>query len=266
MYNQLNTIQLDNYPILFNENSHEETSDRYQHIDTIEPIKVIQDFGWQPRQVISVKTRKQERQGFQKHRVRFFNPNLPVINDSFVELLLTNSHDGKSSFQLALGVFRLVCSNGLVVGDTFQSASVRHVGYTNEKIATAVSSILPETERAANNIGSFSGVTLSQPEQEAYARSVIEMRLDGEEWLLDDSYTKRSVLSSRRTADRKDDLWTVMNRVQESVLRTGFNAKKKDEYGYKKVRAVKSLDESDKLNKAIWTLAEEMAAIKSATV
>jgi len=61
MYNELNEINLESYPILFNENSHQETSEKYQHIDTIEPIKVIRDFGWIPREVISLKTVKESK-------------------------------------------------------------------------------------------------------------------------------------------------------------------------------------------------------------
>jgi len=39
--------------------------------------------------------------------------------DSLVpEIVLTNSHDGYASFQLMAGVFKFVCSNGMIVADS----------------------------------------------------------------------------------------------------------------------------------------------------
>ncbi len=38
-------------------------------------------------------------------------------DDAQPQILLTNSHDGKAAFNFRVGIFRLVCSNGLVISD-----------------------------------------------------------------------------------------------------------------------------------------------------
>ena len=44
------------------------------------------------------------------------------------EIVLLNSHDGTSSYQMLAGMFRFVCSNGLVCGNTVADVRVPHKG------------------------------------------------------------------------------------------------------------------------------------------
>ena len=51
------------------------------------------------------------------------------VGTVFPQILLTNSHDGKNSFQFQAGLYRLICSNGLVIADTqFEAVKIRHMG------------------------------------------------------------------------------------------------------------------------------------------
>ena len=53
----------------------------------------------------------------------------------FPQILMTNSHDGKNSFQFQAGLYRLVCSNGLVIADAqFEDVKMRHMGYSFEDL------------------------------------------------------------------------------------------------------------------------------------
>jgi hypothetical protein len=40
------------------------------------------------------------------------------------EIILLNSHDGMSSYQMLAGMFRFVCQNGLVCGDAIADVRV----------------------------------------------------------------------------------------------------------------------------------------------
>ena len=44
------------------------------------------------------------------------------------EIILLNSHDGSSSYQMIPGMFRFVCTNGLVCGTSFGEIRVPHKG------------------------------------------------------------------------------------------------------------------------------------------
>ncbi len=275
MYNQqLQQIELnpETYPILFQDNN-KGKENRYLHIKTIEPVNVLMESGWLPRQVVEIRPRKNENKGFNKHRVRFFNPNMPVVNGSHVELLLTNSYDCTTSFQLQLGVFRVVCANGLVTGESYATQAVRHLGYSNDIFYNAIKNITPQSERVIDQIDRFSGIKIDSAEKYLFGKSILEMRLDteseenseGGKWILDD-YSVQNVFAARRYSDNGDDLWTTMNRAQENICRHGFYATKQDERGYKqrtKVRGIKNAFSSDRLNKAIWTLTEGMYQLKT---
>lgn len=261
-------LSKDTYPILFQENNL--GKQHYKHVRTIDAAKVIMDAGWLPREVISMKPRLLSRIGFQKHRIRFFNPNLPTVNGSFVESLLTNSYDTKSTFIFQFGVFRMICSNGMVVGDTFAKESVRHLGYTDQKVHDAINKILPQTENILSSIDRFSSTQLTSTDQKHFGQSILEMRLDKKEgWILDDKAIA-SLYSSHRYADNVNDLWTTFNRAQENLCRVGFNVSRKDpEEGYietRKVRAIKNNFRADSVNSALWTLAEDMYEFKNSAI
>ena len=222
--------------------------------------------GWLPREVITLKPRKEKYKGFQKHRVRFFNPKLSEVNGSFAEILLTNSYDAKSSFLLQLGVFRMICANGMVVGDTYNQEAVRHIGYSDQKVYDAIMRLLPQTDRILSAVDRFSTVDLSVKDQRRFGESILKARIADEEkgWIIDES-AMISLFRTNRRDDAKTDLWTFFNRSQENLCRHGFFMNKKDEDGNierRKVQAIKNTFRADPLNKAIWTITEETFELK----
>ena len=70
---------------------------------------------------------------------------------------MTNSHDGKEfSFQFQAGLYRLVCSNGLVIADAeFANMKIRHMGYDLAELKTVIQEIvekLPLTVECMNKL------------------------------------------------------------------------------------------------------------------
>ena len=51
-----------------------------------------------------------------------------------LQFIVKNSYDGSNSLQISLGAFRLVCSNGMIIGKQFFSYSQRHIGSKNQTI------------------------------------------------------------------------------------------------------------------------------------
>lgn len=69
--------------------------------------------------------------------------------------------------------------------------------------------------------------------------------------------TEEQVLQPRRREDKKDDLWTVYQRLQENLIKGGLsgrNAKGKRA----RTRSVNGIDGDIKLNKALWVMTEKM--------
>ena len=60
---------------------------------------------------------------YTKHMIRMRYAGHAEARPEANEIILINSHDGASSYQMLAGVFRFVCCNGLVVGSVQQTTS-----------------------------------------------------------------------------------------------------------------------------------------------
>ena len=69
-------------------------------------------------------------------KFRIPNIKVKIDNDDYVnpEILIKNSYDGSTEVKAYGGAFRLVCSNGLVIGYALgQGAGIRHIGDNTEE-------------------------------------------------------------------------------------------------------------------------------------
>ena len=101
-------------PSILATGAHPRVTSRYQFISTLDLIQGLEPEGWLPVQASESRARTEDRYGFVKHLLRFrrFDGRLPLVGDSWPEIVLVNSHDGSCTYQLHTGLFRLVCSNG----------------------------------------------------------------------------------------------------------------------------------------------------------
>jgi len=146
-------------------------SDKYKLAKTSDIVKRIEGLGFTMNKFVALKTRKKERQGYQKHRAIFTNPLLlKETSDGIPQLLLTNSHDGSSSVVLQLGFFRYVCANGLVVGSNIiEPVRVRHSGNDFEqRLVAAIDDIVAQAEKLTKSIEKMKSTKLTPIEAEIF--------------------------------------------------------------------------------------------------
>lgn len=241
------------------------TSKQYSPISTMDIIDILSLDEWYVTQAVEVKCRNTDNRGYQKHMLKFQNKDL-MLGEENLQAVLTNSHDGKSSYKFMLGIYRLICSNGLVVGDTFEELCVRHVGLKQDMVINASQKLLEFAPNLATNINQFKQIELSPREQEIYAGSAKMILLPKKEDYDASQLTPERLLRARRYDDRKNNsLWHIYNRVQENVIKGGIKTVHYE--GYKRKtktsRRVKAIDKNIKLNRALWNLTEEMKKIKT---
>ena len=66
------------------------------------------------------------------------------------------------------------------------------------------------------------------------------------------------LLQPRRIEDTSKDLWTTFNVVQENIIKGGMYTRGSDGRS-RRARAIKSVNEDQRLNKALWILADSLA-------
>lgn len=257
-------------PAIFADEAHQSRSDRYAFVPTMPVIRALQQVGYQPYDASAARVRDEARQGFQKHLVRFrHESNTSGAKGGIAELVLINSHDGTSSYRMLAGWFEFLCSNGLMTGTKEAEIRILHKG-TQEAVLHDVkdgaTAMLDHLQRVHTQREQFLQIELNADEQLAYAKSALETRYEADKVPLAPIQIlqprRREEMAEGRLALPKPDLWSTFNVVQENLVRGGLigqNANKQ----YRRQRAVNGIDQNVNLNRALWTLTEEMAKLKA---
>lgn len=156
----------------------------------------------------------------------------------------------------------------MVADAQFAHVAIRHFDVTAEKFADAARSVAESTPRVLEAVARWQEVQLTELERDEFARRAIALR-----WEPEDNATRLLVPSKLlrpvRYGDHHTDLWTTFNISQEHLLRGGI-----DYAGYvpadpgatfpthfvrNTTRPVTGLAQAARLNKALWSLAEEFA-------
>lgn len=249
-------------PSIFATEAHESRGERYAYIPTINAVEGLRNEGFLPMAVGQSRVRDNSKREHTKHLIRFRHESQlnPAVNQEVPEIVLVNSHDGTSSYQLMGGIYRLVCSNGLIVGNTSSEVRIRHTGRDIlQDVIEGSYRVIENIKAVAPKVEAFKSLVLDPRQQLAFAEAALDLRYDRDEHGNSTSpVTAERMLAIRRWEDRSNDLFTVYNRVQENFIRGGVRGV--GSTGRRmSTRAVASVTENVRLNRSLWTLTERMA-------
>ena len=248
-------------PSIFTKKGSNDTSKKYTHIPTDRVIKDLELLGWGVVDAKQVKARKGE--GYQKHLVVFRNPDV-VINGKdgdtvYPQILLTNSHDAKNSFQFQACLFRMICENGLVIADKqFEDYKIRHMGYDFETLQGIIKEMVSNLDLTVESMNKMKATELSEDQTLELAKLMLETRIKDTNNTFTDQSSK-DVLIPQRKEDKGFGLWEVFNRVQENIIEGNF------EYNTiggksRQARVIKNFKQDMKVNSKMFEQALEFAA------
>lgn len=250
-------------PSVFGIQAHESRSDKYTFVPTIEVVNGLRREGFEVFEAKQSRVLDKAKRDFTTHVLKLRHPGTDGYfkdQKEKVEIVLRNSHDGASAFALDQGVYRLVCSNGMVASRTTASIRIPHVGDITGRIIEGSYSIVESSLELESVIDEWKGLQLTEDDQKALAIGAAQIRFgdDFEKKITDPT----RLLQPHRWADKGNDLWTSFNRIQENVIKGGTHL------GYKKgrrqtARGVTGVDQDLKLNKALWAMADFMAKVKT---
>jgi len=255
-------------PSIFAEGKDASRSERYTYIPTIDVLRGLRKEGFEPFMVAQSKSRIEGKTDFTKHMIRLRHATQVVAKPEANEIILINSHDGASSYQMLAGVFRFVCCNGLVVGDVVEDIRIPHKGNVQDDVIEGAFRVLDEFEAVESSAESMKSLQLEPREEIAFATAALALRF-GERAVEEGGghqpapVTADQLIEARRPEDLGHSLWTTFQRVQENVIRGG-QAGRSSRGRRVQTRPVGSIDRGVSLNRALWMLAEEMLKIRSA--
>ena len=252
-------------PVAFaTEPTNPNVSTKYLHVNTETIIDDLATLGWKPVTAAMRKSRGKDTI-FSKHMISFQNPDIMIKgkegDDAFPRIIMTNSHDGFNAFQFKVGIFRLVCSNGLVIADEeFSDFKIRHKGYTFDELRNVVNQAVKDLPNKVEVLNKMKAKELTQEEKNKLALDAMLIRAgitpdskEAKKFEYDEE-TIEDILEPTRDEDKGNDLWRVFNVVQEKITQGGFSAAL---IGAKvrKVRKIKSFEKDLKINQDLFKLA-----------
>lgn len=251
-------------PSIFAEGKHESRSEKFTYIPTIDVVNGLRGEGWGVVEVRQGGSRDEGNRGFTKHLLRLVREGESLVaGEARRELILLNAHDGTSSYRLLSGLFRMVCSNGLVVADGMaQELRIPHKGDVIHDVIEGAYTIIRDGEAVDNAVQEMKAIDLTPDEQGVFAAAAAELRFD--EGQIPDRIAGQ-INRPRRSADAGADIWRTFNRAQENLIRGGLNYVHTSEDGrrtHRQTRPVNSIDGSVSLNRGLWTLAQGMERLK----
>jgi len=254
-------------PSIFALGKHTSRSERYTYIPTIEVLRGLRKEGFEPFMVAQGSSRVEGKTEFTKHMIRMRHAGKVQTRPEASEIILINSHDGASSYQMLAGMFRFVCCNGLVIGDVVQDIRIPHKGNIQGEVIEGAFRVLEEFETVEQHADAMKALPLEPGEQMAFAHAALALRFGAERpdengIAIPPPVTAAQLSEARRIEDAGHDLWSTFQRVQENVMRGGQSGRTV-QGRRQQTRPVGSIDRGVSLNRALWMLAEEMRKLKA---
>jgi hypothetical protein len=249
-------------PSVFAREAHDSRSERYVYVPTIEIVEGLRREGWFPFFAVQSVPRDGSRHGHAKHMLRLRRDD-GIGKPEAAEVIIVNSHDGTSAYQMFAGMLRFVCTNSMIAGDRFEEVRVPHKGGIQDQIIEGVYTVAQDFPRLIDATETMKDTRLSRDEQQVLAEASLVARYGEEE----SPVRPDQIIAPRRREDAGQNLWQTFNVIQENLIQGGLDGRRQTSDGRIRrstTRPINGIDQNVGLNRALWTLAEGMQRLKTA--
>lgn len=241
-------------------------SERYVFASTETIIDDMAKLGWYP---VDCKQQRASKKSNVRsfHMVAFQNPDVKIVREDgfggqevecFPRIILTNSHDGFHSFKFMVGLYRLVCSNGIVIAtEQFASISVKHINYDFEELRKVVAVAITKVSEQVGVMDEMEATTLTDEQKRSLAVEALKIRAnvkDDEKFEVSDDEVN-DVLTPVRDEDKGDTLWNVFNVLQEKMITGNYMMTSPTNGKKRKARAIKGAARDLEINQNLFKAA-----------
>lgn len=232
-------------------------SPKYAFTNTVEIIESLDRLGFQLTSAKQSTSKNRDLINYGTHILRFGNPELYIKNseggiEGRPEVVLINDHAGNRPIQFEMGIFRLVCENGLVIkSQDFGTFRERHTKYDFETVKRMIGEKVGGMKEVVGKISSWNSKLMSDKERYQFAVEALSLRMGSDRQ--PENYEIYEILNPKREADQGKSLWNTFNVVQENLIKGGY------EMNNRVARAITNPMQDVKINQDLWTLAEAYA-------
>ena len=244
-------------PAAFAPSAHERLSASYTFVPTARVLDALCQAGFIPVEARQTRSRATSPL-HARHLIRLRRRLETVsLRESVPELLLLNSHDGTSAYQLRVGIFRAVCTNGLIVSvGVFPACRVLHRGDVVDQLVRGALEMSERFGVLATMVERMERTLLDEPARLDLAAAALALRFPKD---APGTVTPSDVLKPRRQEDNGNDLWRTYNVLQEALTRGGI-VRRSARNRLTRTRRITGIRQDLGLNSALWDLAMARAA------
>lgn len=251
-------------PVLASE-ACDRVSDDYKFLSTIDVVNRLHEDGWRTMSVQHVKKRDKSKLAHSKHRVILAPPGdmaENVVGGTSPRLIIQNAHDGSSALRFMLGLFRMVCSNGMIVTQSMlENMRLIHKNSHKGSVDEILNRFGESWEQTGKTISLWKSIELNAYEASEFALAAFKLRHPGVE---DNNIgtNHQQLLKTRRIEDDSRSLWHRFNTVQEHLTTGGYSISAPGVTNRRQgARALRGASADTKMNRGLWDLATDMASI-----
>lgn len=244
---------------------HVTKSERFIAIQPAQIEAVLNGHGFDLVHLKTGRAKHADKQDFQTTVARYRSRELFDINGSSFDLIFKVPHLYGRLVGI-LGLFRGVCANQMNVGQHFETIKVAHTGDPVSELNSLIPRLVAQQQSLIDTVKMMQARTVSPIELAQFATNVAQLRLAQTENV--SKIYAAPLLKVRRIEDNTSDLWTVLNVVQENLIRggVGYQTETADAQGLITIRngtarrvseqSVRAID----LNASIWDEATKLLA------
>jgi hypothetical protein len=245
--------------------AHTTKTDRFVPIQPSQVATALAGHGFSLVSLKSGNARLADRADFQNTVARYRHADPLSIDGLHMDLVFKIPHL-YGALQCFVGTYRQICSNGLVVGQKFVSGRVMHVGDALSQLDALIPTMVSQHDHLVDTIREMQARNVTPSELAQLATNVATLRLASTENV--SRVFAQDLLKIRRREDSQNDLFSVLNVIQENAIRYGirYQTTTTDNKGIATVRngtarrvsetSVKAID----LNVSIWDEASKLLA------
>jgi len=242
-------------PAVFSREQHPNLLPGYEFVPTHKVVTAFLDNGYGISRAQQVQSKDRYGAHTGKHIICF----RPVdsftdleVGEYIPEVVYTASHDGSSAMHLYGGLFRVICTNGMITGEKWVSHRITHKKGAESMALASADAIMAQMPNLAARIQDMKKRELSPAEQVEFARRAMALR-----WEDSQPFAHDQLLAIRRMDDAGANLWRVLNRIQENIMKGGIS------YTGPKGRAtatkpLERITADVSINRGLWDMAEEL--------
>ena len=242
-------------------------SEKYSFVSTEELLDSFAKLNWLPY------ASKQNGGGqYARHMVRLNNEDLGYMklksDNVKPQIILDNSHNGGSCAQIHMGLFRLVCSNGLVIAmpGMYTNVKFRHMGVDFNELKELMEKIATQYTAVGTRIEEMLDVKMDQEKAENFVIKAMAYRepayfINKEDGTIMTEKVLKAIqpaeiLKPVRSEDAPENLWNVFNVVQERMVKGEFERKSLNTGRVSHPRQLTGATRNLNFNKVLWSVAE----------